>query len=342
MDDSSVSQDKAAIECGIPDERPSDPPWLLLTHHIPPTPAYFRVKVRRRLVRIGAVPLKASVYVLPNGDDALEDFQWLRQEIESEGGEVTICEATFLDRATDERLAAQFREAREADYRDITESAVGLLHTVSDGERDDASLASLRAKTGKIENRLADLVATDFFAAPGQSEARRAVMCLKEAVRSVPWGATEQGTAPGSGRHIGRTWVTRRGIKVDRIASAWLIQRFIDGAARFKFVTARGYDAEEGELRFDMFEGEYTHVGEACTFETLQAEFDLNEPALVALGEIIHDIDCKDDKFGRPEAPGLASLINGITRAHEDDEARLERGIATLDDLYEHFRTPTC
>src|SRR6185437_5946695 len=136
----------------------------------------------------------------------------------------------------------------------------------------------------------------------------------------------------------GRVWVTRKGVFVDRIASAWLIRRFIDPDARFKFVPAKGYTPSPNEVRFDMYEGEFTHEGEHCTFEVLAARADLNDPALVAIGEIVHDIDLKDAKFARVEASGIASVIESIAAANKDDERRLERGAAVLDDLYELFR----
>jgi hypothetical protein len=136
----------------------------------------------------------------------------------------------------------------------------------------------------------------------------------------------------------GRVWVTRRGLYVDRIASAWLIRRFIDPDARFKFVPAKGYEPEAGELRFDMYEGEYTHEGDRCTFEVLLTRAGLNDPALAAIGEIVHDIDLKDGKFGREEASGIARVMDGIAAANKNDERRIERGSAVLDDLYEVFR----
>jgi hypothetical protein len=135
----------------------------------------------------------------------------------------------------------------------------------------------------------------------------------------------------------GRTWVTRVGVRVDRMASAWLIRRFIDPDARFKFVAPRDYQPLPGELRFDMFDAEYTHVGERCTFEVLVDRFDLAaDAALRAIGEIVHDIDCKDDRYGRPETPGVAAMIEASRGVH-DDEARLERGAALFGDLYRTF-----
>src|SRR4051812_20118305 len=121
----------------------------------------------------------------------------------------------------------------------------------------------------------------------------------------------------------GRVWVTRQGVFVDRIASAWLIRRFIDEDARFKFVPARGYRPRAGELRFDMVGAEYTHTGEDCTFQTLLKRFALEDRALRAVGEVVHDIDCKDEKFGRAETAGILGLLRGIADGSDRDEARL-------------------
>lgn len=152
-------------------------PWLLLIHQLPPTPNYLRVKVRRRLRRIGAVALKQTVYVLPNTDEALEDLQWLRQEIDSAGGSAIIAESRFVEGIGDEEIAAALA-----------------------GERSKSSQPVVHA-------------------APDQ-------------VRP------------------GRTWVTRADVHVDRIASAWLIRRFIDPKARFKFVPARGHAPRQGGESF--------------------------------------------------------------------------------------------
>jgi hypothetical protein len=135
----------------------------------------------------------------------------------------------------------------------------------------------------------------------------------------------------------GRTWVTREGVQFDRIASAWLIRRFIDPQACFKFVAANGYQPEPGELRFDMFEGEFTHRGDRCSYEVLAAHEGLTDPALVAIGEIIHDIDLKDGKYGRAETAGVRTLLAGISASSRSDEQRLERGMALLDDLHRSF-----
>ena len=136
----------------------------------------------------------------------------------------------------------------------------------------------------------------------------------------------------------GATWVTRTGIHVDRMASAWLIRRFIDPKARFKFVSTKEYQHKKGELRFDMFEGEFTHEGDLCSFEVLLAQFGVDDPGLEPIAQIVHDIDLKDDKHARAEKAGIERLINSIAIAHGEDEVRLARARAVLDDLYEGFK----
>lgn len=137
----------------------------------------------------------------------------------------------------------------------------------------------------------------------------------------------------------GATWVTRAGIKIDRIASAWLVRRFLDPDARFRFVDARTWKRRAGEIAFDMTGGDYTHVGDRCTFETLTAAFAVRDRAVQRIAEIVHDIDLKDEKFGRPEAAGVRQVLEGILSAYPKDEQRLERGFALFDDLYRSFQT---
>ncbi len=135
----------------------------------------------------------------------------------------------------------------------------------------------------------------------------------------------------------GRVWVTRAGVFVDRIASAWLIRRFVDPKARFKLVAERSYLPNPDELRFDMYDAEFTHEGDRCTFEMLAARFAPADPALAQLAEIVHDIDLKDGKFQRAEAGGLAQMMTGICAATNDDPERLKRGGELCETLYRSF-----
>ena len=194
-----------------------------------------------------------------------------------------------------------------------------------------------KAQLARLKARLAQVAAIDFFGADGREAAEGLLLELEGRLHEEAL-AEPAAAERGLGELKGRTWVTRTGVHVDRIASAWLIRRFIDPEARFKFVPAKGYVPEPGELRFDMFEAEFTHEGDRCTFEVLLGRAGLGEPALRAIAEIVHDIDLKDGKFARPEAEGIRTLIAGICAATGDDEERLARGGAVFEDLYSHFR----
>jgi hypothetical protein len=310
--------------------------WLLLIHQIPPKPDYFRVKVRRRLQRMGAVALKNSVYVLPSREDTIEDFRWLLREIVTDGGEASICEAELVEGVTPAELQALFVAERDAEYAAIVAAAQPLGH--ADGARLDATeRTGLESELTRLRQRLEEIAAIDFFGAPARRVAERALSAVEARLRST--AGQGEGTARSGGEEMrSKTWVTRRDVYIDRIASAWLIRRFIDPKARFKFTGAKSYKPRAGEVRFDMFEAEYTHEGDRCTFETLLQRTGLRDRALRAIGEIVHDIDCKDAKFGRDEAPGIAALVRGLARTCPDDATRLERGAAAFDDLYASLR----
>jgi len=315
---------------------PADCRWLLLFHQIPPKPNYFRVKVWRRLQRLGAVAVKNAVYALPKGEQAQEDLQWVLREIAEGGGDATLCEVKLIDGLTDPEVEALFQRARDADYAQLAEDARTLAQSLpprrKPGEEERAQAA---AELARLARRLREIEALDFFGASGREAAAGLLGALAARV-----GAEATDPAPNVrlADVRGRTWVTRKGIHVDRIASAWLIRRFIDPDARFKYVAARSYRPAAGELRFDMFEAEFTHEGDRCTFEVLVQRFGLKDPALGPIAEIVHDIDLKDGKFARPDAEGVARIIAGLGLAHREDEARLQHGSQLFEHLYHYFR----
>jgi hypothetical protein len=310
--------------------------WLLLIHQLPKDPAYLRVKVGRRLARVGAVALKNSVYVLPRSDAALEDFQWVRREILEGGGEATLVEAELVEGASDADLEEQFRKARNGEYaelaRDVRQRIAAARRRKHPPRAEER--AAIQHELVRLERRLGELATTDFFGASGQGVVSA---LLRELADQTHPAKALQKRGKDAARVAGATWVTRSGIHVDRIASGWLIRRFVDPDARFKFVPPAGYEPLAGELRFDMFEAEFSHEGDACTFETLLGHFGLSEPGLRVLGEIVHDIDLKESKFGRPEAAGVAASVLGICRSSRDDDERLARGSELFDGLLAHF-----
>jgi hypothetical protein len=328
-----------------PEAAPSAARWLLLIHQIPPKPDYLRVKIGRRLQRVGAVAIKNSVYVLPPSPDSHEDFQWIVREIEEGGGEAFVSEASLVGEGlTDDAVRARFDAARNEEYRDILVDAKTLMKAARQRatrstrgtarSKSETSRPGLEHELAKLRRRYESASAIDFF---GASEQAPVAALLAEIQEQVRRHAAEVTRRPASRSLDGTTWVTRRDINVDRLASAWLIRRFIDRRPSFRFVDPNRYVHRKGELRFDMFEAEYTHVGDACTLETLVSSFIPDDGALREIAEIVHDVDCKDAKFRREEASGVARMIAGIVALSPKDEDRVEQGTSLFDNLYAAF-----
>ena len=319
-----------------------DPPrvlahsWLLLVHQLPAKPAYLRVKIWRRLQDIGAVAVKNAVHALPMNEETQEDFEWLLREIREGGGEAFVCEARLIDGLSDEEVRALFDRARDVDYAELAKEAQVIAKALRRKASTEAA-TELRAQVARLRKWLAEIAAIDFFGAIGRETAEELLRGLEAQLDKDKSVASKAKTEPNLTETLrNRTWVTREGVYADRIASAWLIRRFIDPEARF--VSGKGYRPQEGELRFDMFEAEFTHEGNKCTFEVLLERTGLKDSALRAIAEIIHDIDLKDDKYSRTEVAGIRTLIDGIRASMSDDARRIERGSEAFHDLYESFR----
>ena len=305
--------------------------WLLLIHQLPPSPPYLRVKVARRMQRIGAVAIKNTVYVLPTAESTLEDFQWTVREIRAGGGEANVFEARVIEGLTDDEIQRLFTSARDEDYARIAIEAKDLLKAASRKKRD---LGQLGADLLRLRERMSEIQAIDFF---GATKGHVVAALLDQIAGRL---AEKPPALPGSAPVVyrGRTWVTRAGVHIDRMASAWLVKRFIDAEASFKFVQGKHYTPEPDEVRFDMFDAEFTHEGDRCTFEVLVERLGIDDAAVRAIAEVVHDVDLKETKFNRTETPGMAMLIASIAMAHHDDDDRLARAAAVLEDVYVYYQ----
>jgi len=301
--------------------------WLLLLHQIPPKPGYFRAKVLRRLAQVGALPVKNSAYLLPDTEDALEDFAWICQEIGKEGGTAWLYRAEVLAGMSSDEIESAFRELHRTGYESLIQQGRALLQEAE--LTPDEHLAASR----RLSRRNEELRRIDFFECPQRREMEQ----LMNEIEKQSHGREGHAGRPERVQP-GRIWVTRKGVRVDRIASAWLIRRFIDAESVFRFVEGGTYSHQPQEIRFDMFEGEFTHQGESCTFEVLISDYNLRgDGALVAVSEIVHDIDLKDGRYQRAETTGLARLIDGLCSQTLIDELRVDRGALIFDSLYRGF-----
>jgi hypothetical protein len=318
--------------------------WLLLLYQFPAGPDSRRVKVWRRLQSIGAIAIKNSVYALPLGDQSHEDFTWLLTELKSNGADGAIVESRFIAGMSDQQIQELFNDARNADYRNLQDEIDAALSALPPNKKaeTEAVRESARRTLVRARKRIAEIERIDFFSAQGRDAVESVMQTLVERTSDRPAiAAKEDGkmSAVTTQDLTGRIWVTRRGVRVDRIASAWLIRRWIDAGARFKFIAGKDYAPADGEIRFDMFDAEFTHEGDLCTFEVLSRLTGPDDAALKSVGEIVHDIDLKDAKFGRPETEGIAHVLAGIVAGTDDDDARIERGSALFEDLYRFFST---
>jgi len=320
--------------------------WVLLVHQLPQKPTKLRVRIWRKLQTLGAISIKNSVYALPFNDKTNEDFQWLKKEIEAIGGEANVFRAGAVEGATDTEIISLFRQTRNEEYSQLIEVLDSLVEAIKE-QNQSGNLTALRISHYEIEltknkQELERISATDFFNAPNKSKAVKSYEHCQKVLQDFQ--STFKPKTANSSRKLKydladyqeKLWITRRDLHIDRLASGWLIKRFIDRRPRFRFVV-KGEQPPHG-ITFDMFEGNFTHEGEDCTFETLIKKFSLEEVALKEIAQIIHDIDLKDHKFSRPEASGINAVINGMVQIFSDDNERLKQCLSLFDGLYELFK----
>jgi hypothetical protein len=310
--------------------------WLVLIHQIPPKPDALRVKTWRRLQQIGAVAIKQSVYVMPFLEQSREDLSWTLKEVIDGGGDGSISEVRFVEGLTDDQVISLFQNARKSDYEKIIKNANQLVAEWSDGNIDPKDPAKrVKAQLEKLQRQFDNIAAIDFFKAPERGTAN---LLIKDLAARSSGIVSDVGTSTERLDALkDKVWVTRKNVFVDRIACGWLIRRFVDEAALFKYIDSDAFAPGPGEIRFDMFEGEYTHEGEQCTFEVMIKRLNLQDSGLTALAEVIHDIDLKDNKFNRSETDGLYALLTGLTASEPDDEKRMAKGAQLMENLYAYF-----
>jgi hypothetical protein len=311
--------------------------WLLFIHQFPSRPSHLRVSTWRRLQQLGAIPLKQAVYVLPETPEAREDLEWLKTEAKNAGGEATILIGQNLDSWADDALVEEFRRARQGAYDELARDVEASVQRASGARRSRGARAPAVGRLLDIYRaRLATIDRVDFFGSAGRD---RVLMFMRQLEQR---GAKPSISAPlttsGEVSDVqARLWVTRPRPGVDRMASAWLIRRFIDREARFGFALDRQLVPADA-IPFDMFGVEFSHQGEGCTFETLCSVFKLAEPALARIAAIVHDLDLKDARYGAPECTTVGTMIEGLQLACQDDDVLLAQGMTLFESLYRSFQ----
>jgi len=305
--------------------------FMLLLVGLPPHPSSLRVRVWRRLRSMGAVPLKRSAYLLPDTAERYEDFQWLAQEIERDGGEATLIRVQQIENVSPGEVLRLFHEPRDHDYKQLATRYRKLLQEL-ERAKTDAARARLHediARLAKDHQRIRDI---DFLDAPGGAEVRRLQEAIAMRSRHPETPRREEPATLDLTKLRGRRWVTRPRPHIDRIASAWLIKRFIDPDATFIFAPPEEFPKDA--VAFDAPGVELTHHGEDCTFETLVKRARLRDRRLTRLAELVHEADLRDGKFPNDEARGIDLAIRALLAASPDDERVLTQGMGLFEGLY--------
>jgi hypothetical protein len=308
----------------------SEQQLLLLLIGLPPTPSSLRVRVWRRLRSLGAVPLKRSAYLLPDTPERYEDFQWLAQEIQRDGGDATLIRVQQIENVGPGDVLRLFHEPRDRDYRQLAVRYRKMLQRLD--RKSGATQARVNdelARLSKDHQRIRDI---DFFDAPGGAEARRIEEVIAMRTRRPESPRPQAPPALDLTKLRARRWVTRPRPHVDRIASAWLIKRFIDPEAVFVFAPPAEFPKDA--IPFDAPGVELSHQGEDCTFETLVKRARLRDRRLARLAEVVHEADLRDGKYPHEEARGIDVAIRALLAASPDDHQVLAHGVTLFEGLY--------
>lgn len=304
--------------------------FLALIISLPTANSAARMRVWRGLKGLGCGALRDGVYLLPDVPGKETALLPWTEEAANSGGTAHLVRVE----PRDERQASAFTALfdRTAEYaglhRRIAEFRDGLAR---------AEPGAIQKELKSLRREFAALAELDFF--PG--ETGRQVRAALEEAESAAIAAVSPGEPHSARRRIkhldralyrGRLWATRKRLWVDRMASAWLIHRFIDPDARFRWLD-HPRDCPKKALGFDFDGAAFTHTDGRVTFEVLAASFGLErDPALVRIGGLVHFLDVGGVPV--PESAGVEAVLEGLRQAHPDDDALLAAASRTFDALY--------
>lgn len=306
--------------------------WILIVLTLPTQNATARMRIWRGLKGLGCAALRDGAWLLPETVATRQGFEALADETRTAGGTAWVLR---LDAEDDQSAAFRGVFDRSAEYADLL---ADMTHFDPLAENVATANKALKA----LRRRYETLAEQDYFPGAGKLEAEARLLTL-EATLASRLSPSEPHVQDGTPERLAladfqkQTWATRHDLWVDRLASAWLIRRFIDRKARFVWLQ-RVEDCPANALGFDFDGARFTHVGHRVTFETLLVSFGLeSDTALMRIGAIVHALDVGGEA---PEAAGFEMLLKGLKARIQDDDALLKQGGQMLDDLYAVFSNP--
>lgn len=315
--------------------------WLLFFYSVPSKPVSTRMKIWRMLVKTGAVQFKGSVYILPASDDHYELYQWLVSSVTALQGDAAFVKVPRIESMKDKEIIRLFDQQREKDYQDIGTRLDEFENKLATAPKSSgaANNKKIKGELNKLSKEFKDLGKIDFFYSNTRKELEQRLNRVTSAVNGLARGGSVIPSVEIVKRHAadyqGKIWVTRKRPFIDRIASAWLIKGFIDKKAAFGFIDESEVEGlDKDTIVFDMVGGQFTHVGDLCTFEVLLKSFGLKSKALGVVAEIVHQLDLQDDKYRNLAAEGLREILDGIRKTVKDDHEALEKGMSIFEMLY--------
>lgn len=298
------------------------PQWLLLVASLPTRPAAARMRLWRATKALGCAALRDGAYLMPEVAAAAA-LARLAEDVVAAGGSAEIVRIGAMDAAQDERFRARFD--RSADY-------ARLLADIAAARADDKAVRALRRDYAAI-------VAIDFFPGIARAQAEAALAALASAVSGEPVAGA--GDVPRLARedYQCRRWATRKHLWVDRMASAWLIRRFIDKKAQFVWLDDPKRCPKD-VLGFDFDGAAFTHVGNRVSFEVLAASFALDDdPAIARIAALVHVLDVGGAPLA--QAAGVEAVLAGARARAADDDALLRAATQVFDSLYAAYSKET-
>ena len=314
--------------------------WLLFFYSVPSKPVNARMKIWRRLAKAGAVQLKGAVYILPYNEEHLELCQWLVSEVMAMKGDGAFVEVDKVETMTEREIIDLFKEQREKDYISVEKNLEEFERKISSIRKGSGISDSRRflEEFNKHLKEFEEIRRIDFFASKIGTVLKKKIEVLQREIKGLSGHEIKPVLAVTS-RNIkdyqNKTWATRKNPFVDRMASAWLVKKFIDKKAVFKFIDEKDLETlDKDSIAFDIRRGEFTHSGDMCTFEVLIKAFGLKDKALKKIAEVVHELDIKDDKYKNPEAKGIEDILMGIRKTAKDDAEILDKGMVVFEMLY--------
>lgn len=300
--------------------------WIVLIHQLPVKPEALRMSVWRDLQKVGAYPLKNSIYLLPNLSENYSNLEKIALKIRENGGECYLLKSDKIDGVDSKILKAYFKSNADKIFTKLNSELEIFLKSLKKLSHSEEHLMKAKHTIGGLLKKFEDASKVDFFGSEAKKKAKTILTKIDEQMAILHGSKKKpQIKIVAKNNYLKRTWVTRSDIKVDRIASAWLIKNFIDPDACFKFVADKNYKPKTKESCFDMFRGEFTHIDHLCTFEVLLKSFDIKDQGLDSIAEIIHDLDFKDSKYELKETSTVETILSGIIREYSDDSMRIEQ-----------------